>query len=376
MSEPDVFPVDTQIAEIMSRVSQPIKNRDAQVPRVEREGTQLYLEISYNTDPGEESEVNFSRAYVFEDVHPDKEAYIREQLASMDFDKARTEGIIVGIEKIQDKAIQGMVYELLNFLEDRQKKILLYLYREAAAQSDGPMVTIDTNDLMAALNYSKSNNGYFASSDRQRLSQDLATLENVKITIGKPLQTKKGVVANFTRLSLISIRGFQRTGVEDPDFDWRKAIRLTSDLPSELTIRLEIWNSIEEGRYIALSKELDIAHVKKQGRHEDYSFKLLMYLAGQISRKGLVDGKYLSLIKHYVFKNMGLLGKNDSRNNATFRQATQKLVDQGYLHAFSECTNQKSMPAINFEINKEKICLMQKPQRGRRKQVSLEEASA
>jgi hypothetical protein len=34
------------------------------------------------------------------------------------------------------------------------------------------------------------------------------------------------------------------------------------------------------------------------------------------------------------------------------------------------------MPAINFEINKEKICLVQKPQRGRRKQVTLEEASA
>jgi len=82
----------------------------------------------------------------------------------------------VGLAQVTDNDTKSILHELLTFLNLRQQKILFHLYQRAFALETGPQVTIDTNDLMEALEYKKGNDGYFYSSDRERVCQDLSIL--------------------------------------------------------------------------------------------------------------------------------------------------------------------------------------------------------
>jgi hypothetical protein len=364
------FPVHPMLLEIMSYVSRHVRSGEPARPSLSAVGHQLYLEVHNVAGNIEEGEVSWSRSLELKNLPPDARESIQQQLDLVDFEQCQTNGLSVGLAQVTDNDTKSILHELLTFLNLRQQKILFHLYQKAFSLETGPQVTIDTNDLMEALEYKKGNDGYFYSSDRERVCQDLSILESVRITYGAPVVTEKGVIADIKRINLIAIKGYQRSKADDPNFGWKEALRFDSDLPSKITIRLEHWATREEDEnYVLISNDIDVSHIDGRGRREDYRFRLLVYIASRMHKKGLIDNRFLRLSKYYTFKFMGLFGKNDSRNNTYFQAAAKQLIEEGFLRSWKEVQADRQQ-YFEFEINHSKLSLSVKKTASRRKAIT------
>lgn len=345
------------LLEIMSYVSRGVRSGELSRPNLLEVGQQLYLEVQNAPGSVDEGEVGWVRSLELKDLPPDARESLQQQLELVNFEECQTKGVSVGLAELTDDDTKSILYELLTFLNLRQQKLLFHLYQEAFVQGTGPMVTVDTNDLMRTLGYQKGSDSYFYSSDRERVCQDLSILESVRITYGAPVLTAEGVVADIRRVNMLSIRGFQRRGADDPNFDWREALRFSSDLPSKMNIRLEHWAAREEDEnYVLISNDIDVGHIEGRGRKEDYRFRLLVYIAARMHKKGLIDDRFIRLSKHYTFKFLGLHGKNDSRNNAFFQAAARQLIEEDFLRAWKEVQADRQQ-YLEFEVNSNKLAL-------------------
>ena len=77
---------------------------------------------------------------------------------------------------------------LLTFLNPRQVGIVLYFYKLAAEQNNGPVVTFRSNDLLESLGYSRTKGGSFHAKLRSQLNRDLVALHRVELVLAKSLR--------------------------------------------------------------------------------------------------------------------------------------------------------------------------------------------
>ncbi|MBE7384718.1 MAG: hypothetical protein F6J95_025305 [Leptolyngbya sp. SIO1E4] len=340
---------------VLPRAAAAAKNPDVQLPILRSDGDGYYLEMRVETDPRDDAEVAVTRRVPLEDLSQEEWEELKEQYSSLDLASCLDHGITKGLEKIQDRRIQRLIMALLTFLNPRQVSIVLYLYREAARQGSGPLVSFRSNELLEALGYTRTKDGGFASKLRSQLHRDLVALHRTELVFAQSLRKGNSVGAKVTIKSVLRIRDYEIDNVPR-DFDLAKAADYTYELADAYTVSLEFFDGpAKTGDYVLFANTLDISQRLGSNAKHDYKTKLLVYLASRMKWDRPEDGQYLTISKRYLFKNLDLLGANSSRNNQIFWRTVEELQQDGYIVGAQELPGKRRVSSIQFQINPEKL---------------------
>jgi hypothetical protein len=343
---------------VLPRASASLKNPDLQLPILRSDGDGYYLEMRVDADPKDSSEVAITRRVPLEDLSEEEWEDIKEQYASLDLSSCVDLGVSKGLEKIQDRRVERLLMALLTFLNPRQVSIVFYLYRLAAEQDNGPIVSFRSNDLLEALGYKRTQDGGFASKLRSQLHRDLVALHRTELVFAQSLRKGDNLGAKVTIKNILRIRDYEIDNVPR-NFDLAKAADYTYELADAYTISLEFFDGpARTGDYVLFANSLDISQRLGGNTKHDYKTKLLVYLASRMKWDRPEDGQYLSISKRYLFKNLDLLGRNSSRNNQIFWRTVEELREDGYILGAQELPGKKKAAKIQFQINSEKLQAM------------------
>lgn len=340
---------------VLPRAGASIRNSDVQLPILSADGDGYYLEMQVGSDSLDNSEVAVTRRVPLDDISDEEWQELKVQYASLDLMKIRDQGVTAGLEKIHDRRIQRLFMALLTFLNPRQVAIIIYLYREAAHQGTGPIVSFRSNDLLEELGYTRTKDGGFASKVRSQLNKDLVAMHRTELIFAQSLKNIDGVGAKVTVKSVLRIKDYQIDNVPR-DFDLVKAADYTYELADAYTISLEFFEGPSRtGDYVLFTNSVDIKQKLGSNAKSDYKMKLLVYLASRMKWDTLREGQYLTISKSYLFKNLDLLGSNSSRNNQIFWRTVEELQEEGYILAAQELPGKKKTANVQFQLNSQKI---------------------
>lgn len=356
-TEESTFPVDGQLLMVLPRAAATITNPDVHLPILRSDGDGYYLEMRVDADAHDASEVAVTRRVPLEDLTSDEWEELKRQYDSLDFKALADQGISKGLEKIQDRKIQRLFMALLTFLNPRQVGIVLYLYKLAAEQKNGPVVTFRSNDLLESMGYSRTKGGSFHAKVRSQLNRDLVALHRVELVLAKSLREGNKVGAEVIIKSILRIKSYKIENLSR-DFDLAKAADYTYELADSYTVSLEFFEgSNRTGDYVLFAGDVNISQKLGSNTKNDYRTKLLLYLASRLKWDSPQDGQYLTISKQYLFKNLDLLGSNSSRNNQIFWRTVEELQQEGYILGAQELPGKRKSPSIQFQINPERLKL-------------------
>jgi hypothetical protein len=351
----DTFPVDGQLLMVLPRAGASVRNPDLQFPILRSDDDGYYLEMRVEADPKDPAEVAVTRRVPLEDLSNEEWEDLKEQYALLDLKTCAHQGISKGLEKIQDRKIQRLFFALLTFLNPRQVSIVLYLYKLAAQQGNGPLVQFRSNDLLESLGYTRTKDGGFPAKLRSQLNRDLVALHRTELIFAQSLRKGDSMGAKVTIKSVLRIRGYEVDNVPR-DFDLVKAADYTYELADAYTVALEFFDGPSRtGDYVLFANTLDITQKLGSNAKSDYKTKLLIYIASRLKWDKPEDGQYLSISKQYLFKNMDLLGSNSSRNNQIFWRTVDELKQEDYILGAQELPGKRRSALIQFQINPGKL---------------------
>jgi hypothetical protein len=340
---------------VLPRAGASIKNPDVQLPVLRSDEDGYYLEMRVDADTKETSELAVTRRVPLENLSTEEWEELKAQYAKLDLRSCTDQGISKGLEKIQDRRIQRLFMALLTFLNPRQVSIVLYLYKQAAQQGNGPLVSFRSNDLLESLGYTRTKDGGFASKLRSQLNRDLVALHRTELVLAQSLRKGNNVGAKVMIKSVLRIKDYEIDNVPR-DFDLAKAADYTYELADAYTVSLEFFEGPgRTGDYVLFTSDIDISQKLGSNAKSDYKTKLLIYLASRMKWDTLQEGQYLVVSKQYLFKNLDLLGSNSSRNNQIFWRTVEELCDEGYILGAQELPGKRRTTSIQFQINPEKL---------------------
>lgn len=349
------FPVDGQLLMVLPRAGASINNPDVRLPILRSDGDGYYLEMRVEADTDDAGEVAVTRRVPLEDLTADEWEELKQQYDRLDLAALADQGIGKGLEKIQDRKIQRLFMALLTFLNPRQVGIVLHLYKLAAEQNNGPVVTFRSNDLLENLGYSRSKGGSFHAKVRSQLNRDLVALHRVELVLAKSLREGNKIGAEVIIKSILRIRSYKIENLSR-DFDLAKAADYTYELADAYTVSLEFFEGPgRTGDYVLFAGDVDITQKLGSNTKNDYKTKLLVYLASRLKWDSPQDGQYLTISKQYLFKNLDLFGSNSSRNNQIFWRTVEELRQEDYILGAQELPGKRKTPSIQFQINPEKL---------------------
>ena len=350
----NLFPVDGQLLMVLPRAGASVKNADVRLPILRSDESGYYLEMKVEADAIEDSEVAVTRRVPLENLSVEEWEELKQECANLDLKTCTDRGISNGLEKIQDRKIQRLFMALLTFLNPRQVSIVLYLYKLAAQQGNGAIVSFRSNDLLESLGYTRTKDGGFASKLRSQLNRDLVALHRTELVMARSLRKGNTVGAKVMIKSVLRIKDYEIDNVPR-DFDLTKAADYTYELADAYTISLEFFEGPgRTGDYVLFTGDLDIQQRLGGNAKSDYKTKLLVYLASRIKWDLPQDG-YLVISKQYLFKNLDLLGSNTSRNNQIFWRTVEELRQEGYILGAQELPGKKRIASVQFQLNSEKL---------------------
>lgn len=342
---------------VLPRAAASVNNPDVHLPILRSDGEGYYLEMRVEADTSNASEVAVTRRVPLEDLTADEWEELKQQYDSLDLEAIVDQGISRGLEKIQDRKIQRLFMALLTFLNPRQVGIVLYLYKLAAEQNNGPVVTFRSNDLLESLGYSRTKGGSFHAKVRSQLNRDLVALHRVELVLAKSLREGNKIGAEVIIKSILRIKSYKIENLSR-DFDLVKAADYTYELADSYTVSLEFFEGPSRtGDYVLFAGDVDITQKLGNNTKNDYKTKLLLYLASRLKWDSPQDGQYLTISKQYLFKNLDLLGSNSSRNNQIFWRTVGELQQEGYILGAQEIPGKRKTPTIQFQINPERLKL-------------------
>ena len=354
----EFFSVDGQLLMIMPRASASIRNPDVQLPILRQDKSNYYLEIQVNGDSEDERELAVTRRVPIDRLSKKEWNELVAQYNNLDLSVCNDVGINKALKKIKDCRIQRLFLALLTFLNPRQVSIILYLYREAASQGNGSIVSFRSNDLLDSLGYTKTEDGGFNSRVRSQLNQDLVALHRTELVFARSLHKGEQVGAKVSVKSILRIRDYEIDKVPR-NFDLSTAADYTYELADAYTVALEFFErSSSPESDVLFSKNIDFKEKLGGNAKRDYKTKLLIYLASRMKWDKLKDGQYLLISKNCLLKNLDLLGSNKSRNNKILWRIIGQLNEDGYILEAQELAGKRSQSKIQFQINPQKItCL-------------------
>lgn len=346
------FPVDGQLLMLLPRAAASIQNPDARLPILRSDSDGYYLEMRVEADTVDCSEVAVTRRVPLENISVEEWEELKQEYENLDSEALIDKGIGKGLEKITDRRIQRLFMALLTFLNPRQVGIVLYLYKLAAEQNNGPVVTFRSNDLLESLGYSRTKGGFHAKV-RSQLNQDLVALHRIELVLAKSLREGNKIGAEVIIKSILRIKSYKIENLSR-DFDLLKAADYTYELADSYTVSLEFFEGPSRtGDYVLFAGEIDITQKLGANAKNDYKTKLLVYLVSRLKWDSPQDGQYLTISKQYLFKNLDLFGSNSSRNNQIFWRTVEELLNEGYILGAQELSGKRR--AIEFQINPQKI---------------------
>lgn len=350
-----LFPVDGRLLMVLPRAGASIRNSDVQLPILSSDGDGYYLEMRVDSDSVESSELAVTRRVPLDDITDEEWQELKTQYSTLDLARIRDQGVTAGLEEIQDRRMQRLFMALLTFLNPRQVAIVLYLYREAARQENGAIVSFRSNNLLEELGYTRTKDGGFAAKVRSQLNRDLVALHRTELIFAQSLQKTDGVGAKVTVKSVLRIKDYEIDNVPR-DFDLAKAADYTYELADAYTISLEFFEGPSRtGDYVLFTNTIDIKQKLGSNAKNDYKMKLLVYLASRMKWDSLREGQYLTVSKSYLFKNLDLLGSNQSRNNQIFWRTIEELQEEGFIIAAQELPGKKRTTNVQFQLDPQKI---------------------
>jgi hypothetical protein len=351
----NTFPVDGQLLMVLPRAAASLKNPDVQLPILRSDESGYYLEMKVEADSRETSEVAVTRRVPLENLSTEEWEELKQEYAKLDLKTCTDQGISNGLEKIQDRKIQRLFMALLTFLNPRQVAIVLYLYRLAAQQGNGAIVSFRSNDLLESLGYTRTKDGGFASKLRSQLNRDLVALHRTELVLAQSLRKGNSMGAKVVIKSVLRIKDYEIDNVPR-DFDLAKAADYTYELADAYTVSLEFFEGPgRTGDYVLFASDVDIQQRLGGNAKSDYKTKLLVYLASRMKWDNPQEGQYLVISKQYLFKNLDLLGSNSSRNNQIFWRTVEELRQEGYILAAQELPGKKRIASIQFQVNLQKL---------------------
>lgn len=351
------FPVDGQLLMVLPRAAASAANPDVKLPILRSDGDGYYLEMRVEADTNGSGEVSVTRRVSLEDLTTEEWDELRQQYDNLNFEMLVAQGVGKGLEKIQDRKIQRLFAALMTFLNPRQVAIVLYLYKLAAEQGNGPVVTFRSNELLDSLGYSKTKGGSFHAKVRSQLNRDLVALHRIELVMAKSLREGDKIGAEVIIKSILRIKSYKIENLSR-DFDLVKAADYTYELADSYTISLEFFEGTgRAGDYVLFASDIDITQKQGNNAKNDYKTKLLVYLASRLKWDSPEDGQYLSVSKKYLFKNLDLLGSNSSRNNQIFWRTVEELQQEGYILGAKEIAATRKTASVQFQINPEKLSL-------------------
>ncbi len=352
-SESDLFPVDAQLLMLMPRASASLRHPDVRplVLRTDPDG--YYLEYRLESAADEPSEVGLTRRILLDQLTAEAQQSLKATFDTIDIDVCRRSGISKGLAHVSDRRWQRLFAGIMTFLNPRQMLIVLHLYR-LAAQQKSSSITVISNDLLAALGYTRTKDGGFASKLRSQLHRDLVILHRTEL-VYTPLKRK---TAKAKVKTILRIKDCQMANQVAHDFDLLHAADYTYELADHYRINLEFSDSLKRQATDALylPTSLDIRQPIGSNAKNDYKTRLLIYLASRLKWDQPRDGEYLILPKQSVFRNLDLCGRNGSRNNQIFWRTVEELKQADYLISAQELPGKKKINSIQFQINSEQLC--------------------
>ncbi|GAB1540344.1 hypothetical protein NUACC21_30130 [Scytonema sp. NUACC21] len=340
---------------ILPRAAATIRNPDVQLPIFQVDADGYFLETRVQADPEDKSEVALTRRVRLEDLTSEQWEEIKAQYANLDIKACTDEGISKGLEKIQDRRIQRLFMALLTFLNPRQIAIVLFLYKKAREQGNGPLVYFRANELLDSLGYTRTQKGTITARSRSQLNQDLVALHRTELVFAQSLKKGNTRGAKVIVKSIIRIRDYEIDNLPR-DFDLAKAADYTYELADAYTVALEFFDGPERtGDCVLFSNSIDIKQKQGCNAKYDYKTKLLIYLANRMRWDTLTDGRYLIISRQYLFKNLNLLSGNISRNNQILWRTIEELQAEGFILDAQELPGKRKMINIQFQINPEKL---------------------
>lgn len=350
------FPVDGQLLMVLPRASASTRNPDVTLPLLRGDDSGYYLEMRVEPDPQESSEVALTRRVPLNDLTKSEWVQLQKQYEELDFSVCRHQGLNKVLEKIPDQRIQRLFVALLTFLNPRQVGIVLYLYKEAAQQGNGPIVSFRSNELLESLGYTRSEDGGFTARVRSQLNQDLVALHRTELVFAKSLVNGDQLGAKVQIKNILRIRDYEIDNVPR-DFDLAKAADYTYELADAYTISLEFFEGPSRtGDYVLFPAQLEAQQKVGVSAKQDYRLKLLVYLASRLKWDKPTDGEYLSISKRCLFKNLDLLGSNKSRSSQILWRTIETLREENFVLEAQELPGKrKSVAMIQFRINPEKL---------------------
>ncbi len=340
---------------VLPRAGASIRNPDVQLPILRTDTDGYYLEMRVDADPKDKSEVAVTRRIPLENLSTEEWEELKTQHANLDLKACTDRGISQGLEKIQDRRLQRLFMALLTFLNPRQVTIVLFLYKEAAYQGNGPLVSFRSNELLESLGYTRAKDGSFTARSRSQLNRDLVALHRTELVLAQSLKKGNTMGAKVIVKSILRIRDYEIDNVPR-DFDLVKAADYTYELADAYTVALEFFDGPgRTGDYVLFSNSIDTQQKLGSNAKHDYKMKLLVYLASRMKWDTLQDGQYLLISKQYLFKNLDLLGSNLSRNNQILWRTIEQLKQEGYILSAQELPGKRKLTNIQFQINPEKI---------------------
>ena len=354
----EFFSVDGQLLMVLPRASASIRNPDVRLPILRKDKSSYYLEMQVDGDAGDERELAVTRRVALNELSQDEWKELEAQYNDLDLSVCNDIGINKALEKISDCRIRRLFLALLTFLNPRQVSIILYLYKEAARQVNGPLVSFRSNDLLENLGYSKTKDGGFTARVRSQLNQDLVALHRTELVFARSLQKGEQVGAKVTVKSILRIRDYEIDKVPR-NFDLAKAADYTYELADAYTVALEFFEGSSRPEHdVLFSTTIDIKQKSGGNAKRDYKSKLLIYLASRMKWDRLRDGQYLLISKNCLLKNLDLLGSNKSRNNKILWRTIEQLNQDDYIQEAQELAGKRNQTKIQFQINPQKIkCL-------------------
>jgi hypothetical protein len=351
---PQNFAVDGQLLRVIPRAGATLRNPNVHVPTLRADAEGYYLELRVEADPTEDSEVAVTRRISLENLSENDWEALKLAYDALDLKICTTKGVAKGLEKVADRRLQRLLTSLMTFLNPRQISVTLYLYRLAAQQGNGSKITVRSNDLLAALGYTRTKDGGFASKLRSQLHCDLVSLHRTELVL--PYSLRKGNTNNRVSIkNILHIQGFAINNVPR-QFDLVKAADYTYELADSYTVALKFFDGVAKGNdFVMFPNGLDISQKLGGNAKNDYRTKLLIYLASRMKWDNPQDEQYLIISKPYIFKNLDLFGSNSSRNNQIFWRTIEELKGDGYLVSAQELTGKKRTSSIQFHLNSEKL---------------------
>lgn len=351
----DLFKVDGELVRILPRAGASVQHPDVNLPVLRSDGDGQYLEMRVDADPDDASEMSLTRRIPLENLSGEEWEELKEQYDNIDLRAYLGDGI-KGLEKIEDRRIQRLTAALLTFLNPRQVSIVFYLYKAAAQQGASPVVSFRANDLLDAMGYRRTEDGGFPSVTRSKLHRDITALHRTELVFAQELRKGDELGAKFTIKSILRIKEFEIDKVPR-NFDLDNAADYTYEAADAYTVSLEFFDTAAEGDDYVLFGNIDMNQRLGSSSKHDYKTKLLVYLASRLQWDKPKDGQFLTISKHYLFKNLELFGSNSSRNNTIFWRTVEELQEMGYVIGAKQLPGKRRSVSIEFQINPEQIRL-------------------